>query len=388
MATYKVIQDVEAEDKILGPLTLKQLIFAIIVAGFGFGAFRVVTITGSIFAAIPFLPFMIIFGALAAPLGKNQPTEVWLAAQIHFLTKPKVRLWDQSDLKEVVHITVPKKEHKNYTDGLSQVQVKSRLSALASTLDSHGWAVKNVNNIITERPSTDDRLLYVQPTIAVPEEPATADIFAPNGTEAREFDVMMQNADAQHKQQIKLMMQQASAQAPSAQTTYPPNQPASPPANLPNDTNIQPPIQTATSQPQLQPAQQGQNYQAYTTQEQANTQQSLAQPQLTNQEQELYNQILEQKHLQDKAPAPHNNHKVILPTKLADGKNEEITRPAQTNIVQDVKSTTLEQTNKINNDTITKEAYAKNSTEPPKSKSVEHKPKPKNTSDEVIIELH
>jgi len=135
MATYKVIQDVEAEDKILGPLTLKQLIFAIIVVGFGFGAFRVVTVTGSVFTAIPFLPFMLIFGILAAPLGKNQPTEVWLAAQIHFFTKPKLRLWDQSDLKEVVHITVPKKEQKIYTDGLNQRQVKSRLSALSSMLD-------------------------------------------------------------------------------------------------------------------------------------------------------------------------------------------------------------------------------------------------------------
>ncbi|MGH7158305.1 MAG: PrgI family mobile element protein [Candidatus Saccharimonadales bacterium] len=28
MATYKVIQDIEAEDKILGPLTLRQFIYA------------------------------------------------------------------------------------------------------------------------------------------------------------------------------------------------------------------------------------------------------------------------------------------------------------------------------------------------------------------------
>ena len=28
MATYKVIQDIEAEDKLIGPLTLRQFIYA------------------------------------------------------------------------------------------------------------------------------------------------------------------------------------------------------------------------------------------------------------------------------------------------------------------------------------------------------------------------
>ncbi len=31
MATYKVIQDIEAEDKLLGPLSLRQFIYAVIV---------------------------------------------------------------------------------------------------------------------------------------------------------------------------------------------------------------------------------------------------------------------------------------------------------------------------------------------------------------------
>ncbi|MCA9346879.1 PrgI family protein, partial [Candidatus Saccharibacteria bacterium] len=75
MATYKVIQDVEAEDKILGPLSLKQLIFAAIAAGSIFIAFRIVVATGVIYTAIPFLPFILVFGVLAAPLGRDQPTE-------------------------------------------------------------------------------------------------------------------------------------------------------------------------------------------------------------------------------------------------------------------------------------------------------------------------
>ncbi len=36
MATYKVIQDIEAEDKFLGPLTLKQFIFGAAAVFFGY----------------------------------------------------------------------------------------------------------------------------------------------------------------------------------------------------------------------------------------------------------------------------------------------------------------------------------------------------------------
>jgi len=39
MATYKVIQDIEAEDKLVGPLTLRQFIYAAIAAICGYLSF-------------------------------------------------------------------------------------------------------------------------------------------------------------------------------------------------------------------------------------------------------------------------------------------------------------------------------------------------------------
>lgn len=60
MSTYKVIQDIEAEDKLLGPLTLRQFIYAVIVIVSGFIAFRLAAV--KFFLAIPFLPLMIFFG--------------------------------------------------------------------------------------------------------------------------------------------------------------------------------------------------------------------------------------------------------------------------------------------------------------------------------------
>ena len=42
MATYKVLQDIEAEDKLIGPLTLKQFVFAIMTFGLGYLQFAMI----------------------------------------------------------------------------------------------------------------------------------------------------------------------------------------------------------------------------------------------------------------------------------------------------------------------------------------------------------
>lgn len=144
MATYKLIQDIEAEDKILGPLTLRQFIYGLLTAFFLFLCFTVVT-KGAPYLLIIFLPPAVFTAFFTFPFGGDQPTEVWAVAKIGFYFKPRKRLWDQSGVKELVTITVPKKIERVYTNGLSQTEVKSRLSALASTIDTRGWAIKNVN---------------------------------------------------------------------------------------------------------------------------------------------------------------------------------------------------------------------------------------------------
>ena len=144
MATYKLIQDIEAEDKILGPFTLRQFIYLMITAALVF--FCVIAVknrAGFVLAVL--VPPALFTGFFAAPFGRDQPTEVWAVAKVGFYFKPRKRLWDQSGVKELVTITVPKKIERVYTNGLSQTEVKSRLSALASTIDTRGWAIKNVN---------------------------------------------------------------------------------------------------------------------------------------------------------------------------------------------------------------------------------------------------
>lgn len=158
MASYKVLQDVEAEDKLIGPLTLRQFIYAGISAVFLYLSFLVTT-KGIPFMLVLFLPVALAFGFLAFPWGRDQPTEIWALAKVRFLLKPRRRVWDQDGMKELVTITVPKKIVHNYTNNLTQEEVRSRLRALADTIDTRGWAVKNAGYNLAGMAQDSDRLV-------------------------------------------------------------------------------------------------------------------------------------------------------------------------------------------------------------------------------------
>ena len=236
MATYKVIQDIEAEDKLLGPLTLRQFIYAIIVIALGGLAF--LASKANILLAVPFLFPMGFFGLLAAPFGRDQSSEIWLLAKIRFMFKPRRRIWDQSGIKELVTITVPKKIEKHLTDGLDQTQVRSRLTALASTLDSRGWAIKNVTvNTFTvpafamSGPSDSDRLVSAS---AFPQPVAADDIVASddildehNNPTALKLDSMIAQSEQARRQSLIATMQTGQVAAPATTQTQAPDPAAS-----------------------------------------------------------------------------------------------------------------------------------------------------------------
>lgn len=210
MATYKLMQDIEADDHILGPLSLRQFIFALIAVFFFYICFICAT-KGFAFLLVIFLPPALFFGFFAMPFGRDQPTEVWALAKLRFWFKPRKRIWDQSGVKELVTITVPKKIERVLTNGLDQDQVQSRLKALASTIDSRGWAIKNVSiNSYAQAtqfaPASSDRL--IEPSSlpqAVPayEVPASDDVLDEvNNPIARQFDQMINQSSQQHRQDL------------------------------------------------------------------------------------------------------------------------------------------------------------------------------------------
>lgn len=202
MATYKVIQDIEAEDKFLGPLTLKQFIFGAVGVFFGWLNFFAYA-KGFPWAMIVFGPPMLLGFFMAIPWSKDQPTEVWVLAKLRFKFKPKKRIWDQDGMQELVTITAPKKVEKHLTNELSQGEVHSRLKALADTIDSRGWAVKNATlDMALSTPGGDDRL--VSPNAFAPSVPTVNQADAPDMFESSSvsanFDQMIEEKTKELKQ--------------------------------------------------------------------------------------------------------------------------------------------------------------------------------------------
>ena len=143
MAQYKVPQDVEADDKLIGPFSFRQFIYLVVTAGLGgigFLLFRVFPLL----VIIP-APFMIFFIILALPIKKDQPMETYLSAVVSFYMKPHTRLWTPGQGETTIVITAPKKTEEVRTKGLSEEEAVHRLSFLADIVDTEGYAIKGDN---------------------------------------------------------------------------------------------------------------------------------------------------------------------------------------------------------------------------------------------------
>ena len=196
MAVYKVPQDVEAEDKLLGPFSFKQFIFLIIAVmalGIAYALTQIVLPLG----LLP-LPIAILFGTLALPLRKDQPMEVYLAAVISFMTKPKRRLWQPDGIESLIEVTAPKVDEKQYGKGYNQEEVQRRLSYLANLVDSHGWSVRGV----ADPDSSMQADLY--------NEAQTADdMLDDDNTTARQINSLVNQADLRRRQDMVQKMHQS-----------------------------------------------------------------------------------------------------------------------------------------------------------------------------------
>jgi hypothetical protein len=196
MAVYKVPQDVEAEDKLLGPFSFKQFIF-LIIAIMGIGMAYALSQIVLPLALLP-LPITIFFGILALPLRKDQPMEVYLAAVISFITKPKRRLWQPDGIESLIEVIAPKVDERQYGKGYNQEEVQRRLSYLANLVDSHGWSVRGVAD--PNSSMRDD--LYNEAL-------AANDMLDEDNTTARQINTLVNQADLKRRQDMVQKMQQS-----------------------------------------------------------------------------------------------------------------------------------------------------------------------------------
>jgi len=133
MGQYKVPQNVETEDKILGPLSVKQFIYVVIAVLWAFLMWRIFSfaILIAVIFAFPVTGFFLLLG-----FGQREgvPFEDYVVAFIRFLIVPRKRIWIKDDSKEViVKVDKPvevRSDEKNVSVG--------ELKQLANIIDTRG----------------------------------------------------------------------------------------------------------------------------------------------------------------------------------------------------------------------------------------------------------
>lgn len=143
MAQYKVPQDVEADDKLLGPFSFRQFVYLLVAAG-------CIAVAVALFQLFPLLAIIPAFPALffiilALPLKKDQPMETYLAAIVSYYLKPHNRIWTPGQRESTITITAPKIVDETRARDITGEEATHRLSFLADIVDTEGQAIKGMN---------------------------------------------------------------------------------------------------------------------------------------------------------------------------------------------------------------------------------------------------
>lgn len=139
-ATYKIPQNVDLEDKIIGPLTLKQFLYTL-------GAGMVTFVSFSVFyqVAAPLFYIITIFtwiftAALVFVRPNDQPFTKFLFSFLWFTIKPNRRVWKRIPSLGEITLSDSTKKAAPEPDAPSAEQVKSHLQQLAHVVDTRGWS--------------------------------------------------------------------------------------------------------------------------------------------------------------------------------------------------------------------------------------------------------
>lgn len=207
MAVYKVPQDVEAEDKLIGPFSFRQFIYLIVAAMAIFLAYGLSRLFWGL-AVIP-VPLAIFFLVLALPLKKDQPMETYLTAIVRFLLKPRTRMWDPEGELALVEITAPKTSDGPALKDFSGQEASRRLQYLSQVVDTGGWATRGLTSPLDNLNLSDTLVAEAQ---------GAEDILDNSGTVSQNIDTMIAESDQARKremlQTVQTTIQQTAAPQP------------------------------------------------------------------------------------------------------------------------------------------------------------------------------
>ncbi len=187
----KVPQDVQREDKIIGPFSLKQFLYLIAASMLGYLTFSIISkLTGLLMLGIMLglLSFLLI-AAFAVIEVQGRPLPEFMTAFIIFSLRPQKRIW-QKDIfiPDIAYIPAKKEEIKPEEE---PTEVKSELEKLAHVLDTRGWA-----ELAQKEEKQEIKTLYKK--YEEPEEPKKEDV----EKKAAEIETLLKQEIAQ-KESLK-----------------------------------------------------------------------------------------------------------------------------------------------------------------------------------------
>jgi hypothetical protein len=206
MGQYKVPQNVEAEDKIIGPLTLKQFIYTVIGVMIGLVSFLTMRKTPVVMLIVG-VPPTALFLMLGLYQRQDQPFEALFLSIVSFLAKPRKRLWQKEPIEEVFKIEAPKVV-KTVTQK-DPAEVRGQLEKLSQIVDTRGWGSKKAE---LNEPSgeglfeTEGRI--VEPGLATQGEPIETDVSLADDILDFENNPTAHNVDALVQDQVKNVRQE------------------------------------------------------------------------------------------------------------------------------------------------------------------------------------
>lgn len=204
---YKVPQNVDIEDKVIGPLTLRQ--FMIILIGVGIDLFLYFTLAGFVYFLFLLLAMLVSAAALFLAFGKmnEQKLEIFVMSAYQTLLRPRKRIWKKEPtiIKEK---TVQKVETKGFAPKNTETKNADDFQRLAELVDSGG-----LNNIAPK-----DRAVMAEPK-KLAESAVTKDIIKESESESTLIDPLLDSVKAPQK--AEPTVSQMASVSPDQKFDYP-----------------------------------------------------------------------------------------------------------------------------------------------------------------------
>lgn len=134
MNKYVVPQFIDVESKILGPITTRQFIIALVGGMVGFFAYKFSDFSLFVVEAIIILAIVIVFGFVKV---NGSPFYVFLLNYISTLKEPSLRIW-RKDVTIISEEKINDKEMKETVSIARRKLPRSRLSELSLIIDTGG----------------------------------------------------------------------------------------------------------------------------------------------------------------------------------------------------------------------------------------------------------